>query len=161
MKTRTAHQLALALALAAAATLPASAQLLAGAAPRDPMVPPAIARPALGTNAAPDAALEPPPTPRQLLIVDGRRYVVEERRRYGVGDRLGTARIDRITESAVWVREAGNVIRLPLFGGVVKRPAAETPPPQPEPPPNANARLLASGSPALRDSHPSTRGDSP
>jgi hypothetical protein len=142
--------LTLAVAIAAAA-LPATAQNTPGL--RDPMVPPlAIARPATSPGSL-EVAPEPPPTPRQLLTVDGRRYVVDGRRRLGVGDALGGTRIERITDSAVWVREGDTVTRLPFYGGVVKHnvsslpasaPAAGSRPKKPVPP-----------------FHPSTRSESP
>jgi hypothetical protein len=62
---------------------------------------------------------------RHLLVVDGRRYVMEGNRRRGVGDLLGDARIERIEDAAVIVRGATGPQRLPLFGGVVKQAAAE------------------------------------
>jgi hypothetical protein len=76
-----------------------------------------------GEPAAP-AAL---PSPRHLLVVDGRRYVVEGGRRRAVGDLLGDTRIERIEDAAVLVRSASGTQRLPLFGGVVKRAAVDTP----------------------------------
>lgn len=114
------HAWACALALAGTA-LCAVAQTTKSAPMRDPMVPPlSIARPA-ATNLETGTPAEPPPPPQQLLTVDGRRYVVDGRRRLGVGDALGSTRIERITDSAVWVREGGTVTRLPLYGGVVKQ----------------------------------------
>lgn len=64
----------------------------------------------------------------QLLVVDGRRYVVDGSRLRGVGDTLGAARIERIEDAAVVVRDAGGTRRLPLHGGVTKRPAPEARP---------------------------------
>lgn len=145
------HWRALTLAVAiATAALPATAQNKPGL--RDPMVPPlAISRPAAASEA--EAAPEPPPTPQQLLTVDGRRYVVDGRRRLGVGDALGGTRIERITDSAVWVRDGNTVTRLPFYGGVVKH----------------NVSSLPASAPAARSRpktpvppfHPSTRSESP
>ena len=139
---------ALALAMSTTA-LPASAQN--APALRDPMVPPlAIARPATSPGSV-EVAPEPPPSPQQLLTVDGRRYVVDGRRRLGVGDALGGTRIERITDSAVWVRDGNTVTRLPFYGGVVKH----------------NVSGLPASSPAARSRpktstlHPSTRSESP
>lgn len=114
------HAWICALALAGTA-LCAVAQTAKPAPMRDPMVPPlSIARPA-AANLDTGGPSEPPPPPRQLLTVDGRRYVVDGRRRLGVGDALGSTRIERITDSAVWVREGSTVTRLPLYGGVAKQ----------------------------------------
>jgi len=61
---------------------------------------------------------------RQVIFADGRAYVVQRGRRFGVGEQLDGARIERITEQAVWLREAGQVRRETLYGGVEKRPPA-------------------------------------
>ena len=127
------HAWACALVLAGSA-LCAAAQTAKPTPMRDPMVPPlSIARPA-AANLETGGPAEPPPPPRQLLTVDGRRYVVDGRRRLGVGDSLGSTRIERITDSAVWVREGNTVTRLPFYAGVVKQnvpllPAATAPTP--------------------------------
>jgi hypothetical protein len=141
---------AIAIAIAISA-MPTAAQNVPAL--RDPMVPPlSIARPAANAGAA-DVVAEPPPAPQQLLTVGGRRYVVDGRRRLGVGDALGSTRIERITDSAVWVRDGSTVTRLPFYGGVVKRTVVDTPAP-------------AAAAPSRRRSplppfHPSTRGESP
>ncbi|MBY0468895.1 MAG: hypothetical protein K2Q07_07950 [Burkholderiaceae bacterium] len=126
-RCRRPHGLAWAAALGLAVTvLPAVAQN--APALRDPMVPPlSIARPAANPGVL-DATTEPPPTPQQLLTVDGKRYVVDGRRRLGVGDALGGTRIERITDSAVWVRDGHTVTRLPFYGGVTKRIVVDAPP---------------------------------
>jgi hypothetical protein len=90
---------------------------------RDPLEPPAAARalvpaPAGGEPAAAD------PVVRHIVTVDGRRWVLDGARRYSVGDRMGTLRIECIHDAAVTVRDdAGARRRLPLFGGVVIKPS--------------------------------------
>lgn len=60
---------------------------------------------------------------QQVVFAGGKGYVVQRGRRYGVGELLDGARIERITEQAVWLREAsGQVRREPLYGSVEKRP---------------------------------------
>lgn len=135
----------------AAAALPVTAQNTPGL--RDPMVSPlAIARPATNPGSL-EVAAEPSPTPQQLLTVDGRRYVVDGRRRLGVGDALGGTRIERITDSAVWVREGNTVTRLPFYGGVVKHNVSSLPASAP-----AAGSRPKTPNPTL---HPSTRSESP
>lgn len=136
--------LAAAAALAiACALLPAMAQN--ASIPRDPMVPPlSIARPAAANAGSADFVAEPPPAPQQLLTVDGRRYVVDGRRRLGVGDALGGTRIERITDSAVWVRDGSTVTRLPFYGGVVKHTVVDTPTPASAAPGRRTAPLSSS-----------------
>jgi len=93
------------------------------AAGRDPMLPPPDARPAAAPGAAPGSAALP--QARHLMVVDGVRYVIEGGRRRGVGDLLGGARIERIEDSGIVVRQGRQLQRLPLYVGVVKRPVTE------------------------------------
>ena len=102
--------------------------LLAGAAaqdgPRDPMQPPPAMRPAAAPGGT---AAEPAPlVARHLMVIGGVRYVIDGGRRRGVGDLLGGARIERIEDSAVVVRNGRQLQRLTLFAGVVKKPVADT-----------------------------------
>ena len=95
---------------------------------RDPTLPPTALRllpPPGATSAAGGrtALVAPPPRPAPptLLVIDGRRYVVDQGKRHGIGDTLGGARIERIDETAVWVRQGGSLRALPMYGSVVKR----------------------------------------
>lgn len=94
--------------------------------PRDPMQPPPSLRPAAAPGGSATATAEPAPVVvRHLMVVDGVRYVIDGGRRRGVGDLLGGARIERIEDSAVVVRNGKQLQRVPLFAGVVKRLVAE------------------------------------
>lgn len=97
---------------------------------RDPTALPGSLRSAIASAeaaSAPASAVAPADNAiRQVVFTNGRGYVVQRGRRYAVGDMLDGARIERVTEQAVWLREAGQVRREPLYGGVEKR--------QPEPP---------------------------
>lgn len=96
--------------------------------PRDPTALPGALRSAIAASAAsaPTGAEPADNAIRQVVFAGGRAYVVQRGRRYAVGEQLEGARIERITEQAVWLREAGSVRREPLYGGVEKRvpPAA-------------------------------------
>lgn len=102
---------------------------------RDPTALPAALRGALAAAQAASAASAPAggdaaaAAIRHVVFVGGRAYVVQRGRRHGVGDMLDGARIERITEQAVWLREAGQLRREALYGGVEKR----TPPALPRP----------------------------
>lgn len=126
----------------AVALLVACAARAAEPAPlRDPMQPPPGLRPA-----APAAEGSPPAADfiaRHLMVVDGQRYVVDAGRRYAVGELLGSARIERIDDGSVWLREAGVLRRVSLYGGVAKRavPASE---PAPKPPAAGAAQAASS-----------------
>ena len=125
----TQHLLRAALLLAC---LPAWA---ADDAARDPTAWPPALRSAIAAATAASAASAAAGTDpvdnaiRQVVFANGRAYVVQRGRRYGVGELLDGARIERITEQAVWLREAGQLKREPLYGVVEKRPPA--PPPAP------------------------------
>lgn len=125
------HRLAVLVAIAALLHGPAAAAEPETPA-RDPMLPPPAARPAAVPSAGSAdmgaTGTTAPPALRQILVVDGRRYVVEGTRLRGVGDRLGGARIERIADDAAWVRENGVLQRLPLHGGVIKKAAVESAP---------------------------------
>lgn len=104
------------------------AALAQPAAPRDPTRPPAgaAALPAPPASGAPGApAASAPGAARHIMVVDGQRYVIDAGRRRGVGELLGGARIERIEDSAVFVRDGGQLLRLPMYGSVVKRPSAD------------------------------------
>lgn len=92
---------------------------------RDPTAwPPALRSAMAAASAAAAASGVEPVTDnaiRQVVFTGGRAYVVQRGRRYSVGEQLDGARIERITEQAVWLREAGQVRREPLYAGVEKR----------------------------------------
>lgn len=110
----------IALLLLLTASLAAPAQDAA----RDPTaLPPALRHAMAAASAASAPGAAPAATGvHQVVFVNGRGYVVQRGRRHGVGEQLDGARIERITEQAVWLREAGQVRREPLYGGVEKRP---------------------------------------
>lgn len=119
-------RLALLLATLWGSVLPALA-----ADPRDPTAWPTALRSSIAAAQAASAASgadSPETAIRQVVFADGRAYVVQRGRRYGVGEQLDGARIERITEQAVWLREAGQLRREPLYGGVEKRPPAAAAP---------------------------------
>lgn len=118
--------LALALAGGGAAAV---AQDGAGAPLRDPMsAPPGAntAAPANGRHGGAGAPAAPAAVQvRQLLVVNGQRYVIDNGRRRAVGDLLGGARIERIDDSGVLLRQGSAQWHVPLFVGVTKRPVAQ------------------------------------
>ncbi|MEJ6003514.1 hypothetical protein [Paucibacter soli] len=111
--------LALALAISGCA-LPACAQ----GELRDPLQAPASLRAA---SPAASAAETETLLPQQIIVVEGRPYLVVQGRRLGVGERWGEARILAIDEQAVTLSEGGVKRRLPLYQGVEKRPLTAAP----------------------------------
>ena len=125
MKTTTWLLLALALSGGAALAdpLPTAAQVMAQSAVpvnlRDPTELPLVLRQAPAPDGTAGAAADI--AVQQLMVVDGRYFVVAGGRRLRVGDKLGAARIARIEDSAVWLTEDGVTRKQSLFAGVEKR----------------------------------------
>ena len=84
---------------------------------RDPTQPPAIHFPSVGTARLPGDNFKPV----HLVSVGNARYVVWNSKRYAVGATLEGARIERITESEVWLRNVSGLRKVPLFTGIEKR----------------------------------------
>jgi hypothetical protein len=90
---------------------------------RDPTMPPAA------FGAAQTGAPNPIDSfrPEHIVVVDGKRYLVSNGRRYSVGETFQGARIERISESEIWFKSGSGIRKVPLFSGIEKktpRPAA-------------------------------------
>ncbi len=59
-----------------------------------------------------------------VLVRDGTPYLVLGTRLFATGQQVGAARIERITESEIWLREAGKLNKIKVYQGVERRPAA-------------------------------------
>ena len=95
----------------------ASAQSL-----RDPTLPPADA----GVPGAPAAASAPSlaTSATTVIVRNGHSYLAVGTRLYAQGAKLGQARIERITETELWLREGGVLRKVPLFDGIERRAVA-------------------------------------
>ena len=103
----------------------------ANPASRDPTQPPVA-------YAAPAAALREPIDmlrAEHLVSVNGVRFLIWNSRRYAVGDTLAGARIERISETEVWLKNAAGIRKLAIFTGVEKR---QTNPPADSAPVNSS-----------------------
>ncbi|MFN4359934.1 MAG: hypothetical protein ACK4F4_04300 [Hylemonella sp.] len=87
---------------------------------RDPTQPPGAG----SVNAAAGARTDAPSW--SVIVVDGRRHVAVGTRLYAEGQMLGRARVERITETEIWLREGQALRKVPLYAGVQRRsvPAA-------------------------------------
>jgi len=95
---------------------------------RDPTLPPAQAT----VRASPLSARPQDVTPGSFNVIvrNGRRFLMHETRLYAQGQKIGEARIERITETEVWLREDGVVRKLQLFPGIeVRKLPLRLPPP--------------------------------
>lgn len=91
---------------------------------RDPTLPPAAA----GLAATgPDASNEQ--AAMGVIVRDGRPYLVAGTRLYAQGQKLGQARIERISETEIWLREGGVLRKVPQFAGI-QRHTVTTPAPK-------------------------------
>lgn len=86
---------------------------------RDPTVPPAAATPALPGDVSRLAVVDPGAV--AVLVRDGVPYLVVGTRLYAEGQRLGQAKIERIKETEVWMREDGMVRKIAVFGGIQRQ----------------------------------------
>jgi hypothetical protein len=94
---------------------------------RDPTLPPGVSGPSGGAGSGQGNSFK---SPLSLLIVDGVPHVVVGTRLYAQGQKLGEARIERITETEVWLREGGELRKVSTFSGVQRRavaPSAQVP----------------------------------
>ena len=89
---------------------------------RDPTLPPAEAGVAGAPAAAGSFSFDSSAT--AVIVRNGRSYLAVGTRLYAPGEKLGQARIERITETEVWLRERGVLRRVPLFAGIERRAAA-------------------------------------
>lgn len=64
-------------------------------------------------------------TPMSVLVVDGKPHVMVGTRLYAKGQKIGQARIERITETEIWLREDGQLRKVSQFTGVVRRKSNE------------------------------------
>ncbi len=102
--------LALLCALLAAPTVQAQAL-------RDPTLPPGS-----GAGAPNGAAASRSSQGRwPVMVVDGKLHVAVGTRLYTEGQMLGSARIERISETEVWLREGRELRKVPLYAGVQRR----------------------------------------
>lgn len=94
---------------------------------RDPTQEPASARaPGDGVATAKTSGLAVHSGSIAVLVRDGTPYLMWGTRLFATGQSLGAARIERITEAEVWLREAGILNKIKVFQGVERRPAAPT-----------------------------------
>lgn len=56
-----------------------------------------------------------------IIVRDGRPHLAVGMRLYAQGEKLGNARIERISETEVWFREGGVLYKVPRFAGIQRR----------------------------------------
>ena len=91
---------------------------------RDPTAPPPAERAlpgAAGNPAQPGSADTALAGPLGVIVRDGKPYVLSGTRLYASGQMLGAAQIERITETAIWLREGGELRRIARYGAIQRR----------------------------------------
>lgn len=86
---------------------------------RDPTQPPPFSAP--GTDGVPAADGAPDETGMAVVVRNGKPMLVQGTRLYGVGQMLGRFRIERITETEVWLRQGSELRKIPRFAGIQRR----------------------------------------
>ena len=109
------------LPLGLAVVLLAVSPAIRAQAQRDPTVAPASA----GQSAAAAVARAPAAAadPMTVIVRDGRPYLVFGTRLLAAGQKLGEARIERIGETEIWLREGGVLRKIQRYPGVRRVPA--------------------------------------
>lgn len=62
-----------------------------------------------------------------VLVRDNKPYLVVGTRLYAVGEKVGMMRVDRITESEVWLHDGRALLKVPRFAGIERRAVATQP----------------------------------
>jgi hypothetical protein len=105
---------ALGLACSLGVCMPLSAQTL-----RDPTVPPAAADSTAAGGAPKLLAVQSGAI--AVVVRQGVPYLVMGTRLYAKGQMVGAARIERISETEVWLREDGALRKVSVFDGIERR----------------------------------------
>ncbi|MBU0588408.1 MAG: hypothetical protein KJ852_04590 [Gammaproteobacteria bacterium] len=64
-----------------------------------------------------------------VIVIDGHPHVIIQTRLYAQGQKFGQAVIERISETEVWLREGGQLRKVPMYAGIERSnvlPAADT-----------------------------------
>jgi hypothetical protein len=64
-----------------------------------------------------------------VVVRDGKPYLVAGTRLYGVGQSIGFYKIERISETEVWLRAGKEIRKIQRFSGIERHTATERPTP--------------------------------
>lgn len=90
---------------------------------RDPTQPPRIGPAALPSVTSGSEGLT-------VMVREGKPHLVVGTRWYAVGDSVGAMRIERITETEVWLHDGNALVKTPRFSGITRTPAGCDPQPE-------------------------------
>ena len=119
---------------------------------RDPTLPPLDAGVAVRPSATRSVSFDSNAT--TVIVRNGRRYLAVGTRLYATGEKLGSARIERITETELWLREGGVLRKLPFFEGIERHAVSKSAAPTSKPRVRARTHHLAPLLPLKPDPEP-------
>ena len=85
---------------------------------RDPTLAPSVTQAAGGAGPGEKAA---PSAPMAVIVRDGQPYVVAGTRLLAQGQMLGEARIERISETEIWLREGKSLRKVQRYAGIQRK----------------------------------------
>lgn len=91
---------------------------------RDPTLPPPSAAPVVPSEGGKPVAVQS--GAMAVMVRQGVPYLVVGTRLYAKGQKVGQARIERITETEVWLREDGALQKTQVFGGIERHASTAT-----------------------------------
>ena len=110
---------------------------------RDPTLPPVDAGFASNTGAAKPLGVAP--GAMAVIVRNGHPFLVVGTRLYAQGQKLGQSRIERISETEVWLREGAVLHKLTQFSGIERRTVTQDGAYPPCPPSTSKAEISAPG----------------
>lgn len=84
-----------------------------------------------------------------VMVRDGKPYLVVGTRWYATGDKVGVMRVDRISETEVWLHDGVKLIKVPRFAGIERTAVKVKPVCGPKPPPVGMAPVPAAAPSAI------------
>lgn len=90
---------------------------------RDPTAAPAQAEGLAGGAGGAGGGTGPLPAGSSVIVQGGKPYLVVGTRLYAVGQKVGNAKLARITETEIWLQEGKHVTKVPRFAGIQRRVA--------------------------------------
>lgn len=99
---------------------------------RDPTQPPISLFPsASGGSASASVRADTDRKATTLVVIDGQPHYSAGGRLYAQGQKMGQSRVERITETEVWLRQGDKLIKISVFSGVQRRAIDPVAPAQP------------------------------
>ena len=89
---------------------------------RDPTRPPATVTAPAGAAAAPNALGADGFT---VIVRGGKPFLAVGTRLYAPGQKIGSLKLERITETEIWLLDGKEIRKIPRFSGIQRKPSAQ------------------------------------